>query len=120
MNAVPKMATRIASPKHLGFLHQLCCAICGALEVHVHHLRRGLTRRGQYRASDSEGLPLCPCHHNMGDQSLHGQERFGVDELAYLRTNGIPDPVGLVAALFRHTGDYVTCMSLIEEYRCAA
>lgn len=117
MVAVPKMAPRIDSPKHVKFLHQLVCVICGAPEVHVHHLRRGLTRRGQYRAGDNEGLPLCPCHHNMGDESLHGRERFGEQEMEYLAARGIADPIGLTAALFANTGNYDACMDIIAAAR---
>lgn len=118
MSAVPKMAPVVKDKKHVGFLHQLVCVICGrGGDLHVHHLRRGQTRRGQYKAGDNEGLPLCPCHHNIGDASLHGQERFGVSELEYFRLHKIPAPVALATALHRHSGDYAACMDLIETAR---
>lgn len=121
MTACPKMAPRIDDPKHVGFLHQLVCVICGRHgDLHVHHLRRGKTRRGQYKAGDNEGLPLCPCHHNIGDESLHGQERFGVSEMEYFRQHGIEDPVALATELYLRSGDYETCMAAIEAAHISA
>lgn len=119
-SSLAKLPPRIVDKKHVAFLHQLPCVLCGALEVHVHHLRRASSRRGQYKSGDDACLPLCPLHHNMGDQSLHGQEGEGVKEAQYFRLHGLADPYGLAPALYEHSGDYVACVRLIEESRASS
>lgn len=116
MTLIPKIEY-VKDPKHVSFCHQLVCVICGNPEVHFHHLMRGKTRRGQYKAADNEGIPLCACHHNLGPESLHEVIKHGIDELEYMKMNGVPNPYGLASDLYASTGDYAECMALIEQHR---
>lgn len=113
---LPKIQV-IEDPKHVRFAHQLECVICGGPAEHFHHLRRAKSRRGQYKAGDNHGLPLCCWHHNIGADSLHGQEQFGVTEPEYFERNGIADPYGLADGIYDHTGDHETCIELIRGSR---
>jgi hypothetical protein len=112
--AFPKIA-HTDDAKHVRFSHQLVCVICGNPEVHYHHLMRAKSRRGQYRSSGRDGLPLCPCHHNVGPESLHERIAKGEDEPEFFARHGINDPYGLAADLHAHTGDYEACMAIIAS-----
>jgi len=50
-------------------LKQIGCIACGSTNVVVHHIRKhtGLS----LRPSHDDTIPLCPIHHNMGNQSIH-------------------------------------------------
>ena len=114
--AIPKIA-HSEDANHVKFSHQLVCVICGNPEVHYHHLMRAKSRRGQYRSSGRDGLPLCPRHHNIGPESLHERIAKGEDELEYFQNRGIAEPHQLAADLHDNTGDYSACMAIIEGAR---
>ena len=113
----PKQAPAIKDAKHTGFIHELVCVICGNPEVQQHHLLRGRTRRGQYRAGDNESLPMCARHHNVGPDALHEMIKHGIDEPEFFALHGIKDYVGLSDAIYVNSGDYEACMALIEGAR---
>lgn len=80
--------------KHMGRVAELGCILCkhlgyGESRAEVHHIRTG-TGAGR-RAPDSETIPLCPQHHRIGSESLHGcgrkafEKLHGVTELELLR-----------------------------------
>lgn len=117
MNLLIPKIEHITDPKHVKFAHQLGCVICGAPEVHFHHLRRAKSRRGQYRSGDNDGLPLCPRHHNYGEGSLHDSEKLGIAEPEYFAMHGINDPYGLARDIHANTGDYEACTHLIQQAR---
>ena len=58
----------------MGLVAQLPCAICGAHQVQVHHIREGagLSQRSQ----DTLTIPLCLLHHT-GADGIHGLGRKG-------------------------------------------
>ena len=55
--------------KRFDTLRQIGCIACGRNEPVIHHIRRntGLS----LRPSHDDTIPLCPQHHNMGNQSIH-------------------------------------------------
>ena len=50
-------------------LRQIGCIACGRNNPVIHHIRKntGLS----LRPSHDDTIPLCPIHHNMGNQSVH-------------------------------------------------
>lgn len=54
---------------YMGWVAQLCCALCPIWPVEVHHRRAGTG--GGRRASDFDTIPLCTEHHR-GDSGVHG------------------------------------------------
>ena len=55
--------------KRFDKLRQIGCIACGKNEPVIHHIRKhtGLS----LRPSHDDTIPLCPQHHNMGNQSIH-------------------------------------------------
>ena len=51
--------TIIRSPRHLAFVAEHGCAICGRRPVHVHHLTYGWPKARGRKAPDSLTAPLC-------------------------------------------------------------
>ena len=50
-------------------LKELGCVACGSNNVVIHHIRKhtGMS----LRPSHDDTIPLCPIHHNIGNQSVH-------------------------------------------------
>ena len=53
------------------------CFICGALEVHKHHIYHTTANRV---VSERQGcwVYLCPKHHNMSDEGIHFNTPFDI------------------------------------------
>tara|TARA_R100001509_G_C4870831_1_gene216626 strand:+ start:74 stop:373 length:300 start_codon:yes stop_codon:yes gene_type:complete len=73
-------------------LKQIGCIACGSTNVVIHHIRKhtGLS----IRPSHDDTIPLCPIHHNMGDQSVHLNKKkfehlFGTELKLLHETNTI-------------------------------
>lgn len=74
---------------HMGRVAGVGCILCkhlgyGESRAEVHHIRTG-TGAGR-RAPDTETIPLCPQHHRLGNDSLHGAGRK-----AFERIHGITE-----------------------------
>lgn len=102
----------IEDPEHISFEHQLVCVVCGNPEVHVHHLMRSPSRRGQRKSGSNHSLPLCFRCHNGSKESVH---LSAIPEPEWFALHGIHDPVGLAENLYALTGDYEACMEIIAS-----
>lgn len=74
-----------AQRTHMDRVASMPCACCGAVGVHVHHIRQG--QGMAQRASDFLTVPLCPdCH--QGPRGVHGDKSImralKLDELGML------------------------------------
>jgi hypothetical protein len=94
--SVPVLATprRYRNPKHLRYVAQQACLICGRKQSDPHHLRYLQPRALGRKASDEFAVPLCRSHH----RAVH---RAG-DERAWWKAAGI-DPVKVARQLWRQT-----------------
>ena len=68
--------------KRFDRLKELGCVACGSNNVVIHHIRKhtGLSLRPDHQ----DTIPLCPKHHNMGNESIHlnkrlFEDKFGTD-----------------------------------------
>ena len=70
---------RIRSKKHLRFVAQQPCLICGRSPSQAHHIRFAQPRGLALKVSDEFTVPLCAIHHTenhgTGDERLWWQER---------------------------------------------
>lgn len=64
------MSKTIAEKAHMNAVAQMCCLICGAWPVHVHHAETGMGGRKNHMKI----LPLCEKHHT-GKEGIHGMGR---------------------------------------------
>jgi hypothetical protein len=85
---------RYRNPKHLRYVAQQACLICGRKQSDPHHLRYLQPRALGRKASDEFAVPLCRSHH----RAVH---RAG-DEQAWWKAAGI-DPVKVARQLWRQT-----------------
>ena len=76
--------------KRFDHLRELGCVACGSNNVVIHHIRKhtGLS----LRPSHQDTIPLCPKHHNMGNESVHlnkklFEEKFGTEKQLLIKTN---------------------------------
>ena len=83
-----------ADKKRFDQLKQLGCVACAKLgrirEPVIHHIRKhtGLSLRPDHQ----DTIPLCPEHHNMGNESIHHnkklfEEKFGTEKQLLITTN---------------------------------
>ncbi len=102
---------RVEDRKHIAFLHQLYCIICGRPDPDAAHVRapsprhnKRLTGKGE-KPSDCWTLPLCREHH---DEQHRGRE------LAFWDRYEV-DPFATSTALFEVSGDYEAAMQIIRR-----
>ena len=80
--------------KRFDRLKQLGCVACAKFgrirEPVIHHIRKhtGISRRPDHQ----DTIPLCPEHHNMGNESIHHnkklfEEKFGTEKQLLITTN---------------------------------
>ena len=80
--------------KRFNQLKQLGCVACAKFgrirEPVIHHIRKhtGISRRPDHQ----DTIPLCPEHHNMGNESIHHnkklfEEKFGTEKQLLITTN---------------------------------
>ena len=80
--------------KRFDQLKQLGCVACAKFgrirEPVIHHIRKhtGISRRPDHQ----DTIPLCPEHHNMGNESIHHnkklfEEKFGTEKQLLISTN---------------------------------
>ena len=76
--------------KRFDNLRELGCVACGANNVVIHHIRKhtGLSLRPDHQ----DTIPLCPKHHNMGNESIHlnkrlFEDKFGTEKQLLIKTN---------------------------------
>ena len=80
--------------KRFDQLKQLGCVACAKFgrirEPVIHHIRKhtGISRRPDHQ----DTIPLCPKHHNMGNESIHHnkklfEEKFGTEKQLLISTN---------------------------------
>ena len=80
--------------KRFDQLKQLGCVACAKFgrirEPVIHHIRKhtGISRRPDHQ----DTIPLCPKHHNMGNESIHHnkklfEEKFGTEKQLLITTN---------------------------------
>ena len=80
--------------KRFDQLKQLGCVACAKFgrirEPVIHHIRKhtGISRR----PDNQDTIPLCPEHHNMGNESIHHnkklfEEKFGTEKQLLITTN---------------------------------
>ena len=83
-----------ADKKRFNQLKQLGCVACAKFgrirEPVIHHIRKhtGISRRPDHQ----DTIPLCPEHHNMGNESIHHnkklfEEKFGTEKQLLITTN---------------------------------
>ena len=83
-----------ADKKRFDQLKQLGCIACSKFgrirEPVIHHIRKhtGLSLRPDHQ----DTIPLCPEHHNMGNESIHHnkklfEEKFGTEKQLLIATN---------------------------------
>ena len=83
-----------ADKKRFDQLKQLGCMACAKFgrirEPVIHHIRKhtGISRRPDHQ----DTIPLCPEHHNMGNESIHHnkklfEEKFGTEKQLLITTN---------------------------------
>ena len=83
-----------ADKKRFDQLMQLGCMACAKFgrirEPVIHHIRKhtGISRRPDHQ----DTIPLCPEHHNMGNESIHHnkklfEEKFGTEKQLLISTN---------------------------------
>ncbi len=83
-----------ADKKRFDQLKQLGCVACAKFgrirEPVIHHIRKhtGLSLRPDHQ----DTIPLCPEHHNMGNESIHHnkklfEEKFGTEKQLLITTN---------------------------------
>ena len=83
-----------ADKKRFDQLKQLGCMACAKFgrirEPVIHHIRKhtGISRRPDHQ----DTIPLCPEHHNMGNESIHHnkklfEEKFGTEKQLLISTN---------------------------------
>ena len=83
-----------ADKKRFDQLKQLGCVACAKFgrirEPVIHHIRKhtGISRRPDHQ----DTIPLCPEHHNMGNESIHHnkklfEEKFGTEKQLLITTN---------------------------------
>jgi DNA recombination protein Rad52 len=74
-----KPTRRVRDKKHIAFVAQQPCAICGRSPAQSHHLRHAQPRAMGLKVSDEYVVPLCNIHH----RSLHdagNEERWWIDQ----------------------------------------
>lgn len=76
--------------KRFDKLRQIGCIACGRNEPVIHHIRNktGLSLRPNHE----DTIPLCPNHHNMGNESIHlnksvFEKKFGTEKQLLEETN---------------------------------
>jgi len=76
---IPKRPKPWRSAAYLAFVRIFACLKCSAPPPsEAHHILRGDTRRGQYRAGDDETVPLCrKCHSELHDRVGDEEAFFG-------------------------------------------
>ena len=83
-----------ADKKRFDQLKQLGCVACARFgkisEPVIHHIRKhtGLSLRPDHQ----DTIPLCPEHHNMGNESIHHnkklfEKKFGTEKQLLILTN---------------------------------
>ena len=83
-----------ADKKRFDQLKQLGCVACAKFgrirEPVIHHIRKhtGISRRPDHQ----DTIPLCPKHHNMGNESIHHnkklfEKKFGTEKQLLITTN---------------------------------
>ena len=97
--------TIIRDNKHLKFIRQLECVLCGSPFVEAAHLRIGTDGATSMKPSDCWVLPLCSPHHRLQHQI--GERTFWEGR----------DPHSLCAELYKLTGLYEEAISFIERER---
>jgi len=97
--------TIIRDNKHLKFIRQLECVLCGSPFVEAAHLRIGTDGATSMKPSDCWVLPLCSSHHRLQHQI--GERTFWEGR----------DPHYLCAELYKLTGLYEEAIALIERER---
>ena len=82
------MANKVDKDR-LDKIAQMGCFCCG-MPSEVHHIRShtGLSLRPDHQ----DTIPLCPIHHNMGNESIHlnkklFEEKFGTEKQLLIKTN---------------------------------
>lgn len=108
---------RIKNEKHLAFIRELPCCVCGDnTATEAAHIRSGSPRYGkeypglQEKPDDKWVLPLCGKHH---------REQHSTHELVWWDRYSI-DPFVLALTLYAHTGDVETAELVIIRQRVAA
>jgi hypothetical protein len=61
-----------AAKRHISRIHELPCALCGAMPVEAHHLLEG--RIKGRRCSDFCTIPLCESCHRDNHNGIHGAQ----------------------------------------------
>ena len=92
MVACPKAPKPIKSKKHLAFVRQQPCCICGRVGVSAHHLigyygEDGPISGKGMKAGDEWAVPLCYEHHQ-GQSGLHNNG----NEQEFLKVYGVDGP----------------------------
>jgi hypothetical protein len=102
------------NPKHLEFVRQLPCAVCGdptsteAAHVRSAHLKYGKRPTGMGEKPDDRWtVPLCGAHH---------REQHSMNEMEFWRREGI-DPFTLAMSLEGVTGEEATALNIIALHK---
>lgn len=115
MTALRQRQPRIQNEKHLRFIRQLPCCICGARDVHAAHLRMSSAKHGKFnpgvgaKPDDFWVTPLCAGHHVDFPDAQHA-----IGEPAFWEIHQI-DPFKLALSLWEVSGDLEAAQSIISE-----
>jgi hypothetical protein len=106
-----KQPPRIRNKRHLAFLHELPCVCTGAMQpIVAHHLLRCESRLGMGgKAGDQHTIPLL--------HSVHVALHHNGDETSFLAGYGIDAPECLANLLYENTGNFNTCIEIIQNAR---
>lgn len=113
---------RVRDEKHLRFIRDLPCLICGTnQDIHAAHIRAARARWGKtetgagQKPDDAWTVPLCGDHHVWGSDAQHTR-----GEMAWWGERGI-DPFVIALALYKHSkgGDRDAALMVIEMARGA-
>ena len=75
--------------KRFDTLRQIGCIACGKSEPVIHHKKQD---RFIVKPNHEDTIPLCPSHHNMGNESIHlnksvFEKKFGTEKELLEETN---------------------------------
>src|SRR5215469_11984161 len=87
---------------HLAFIRQLCCLACGRRgPCEAAHIRSGSNAGMGKKPRDSLAVPLCGACHAEQHNKWNGSE---IDFWGRRMAEGVSDPIGVAAQLYRVSG----------------
>lgn len=121
MSELRQRRPRVMNEKHLAFVRSLPCVLTGQTDgVEAAHIRYANPRLGKRatgkaeKPSDIWTVPLHYARHRTDPDSQHNS-----NEQEFWERHGV-DPCVVALALWAHTGDHETCLSILRLTRAHA